>query len=369
MRIVSDLSSSDVTIPVSTRPSVGNDQRRLILLGDQAAGIENIRQQVLGVRAVGAREIGPDRVADAVELVTLLACFGENCAAELLVGFVVRIVRKQLAMVGDELGLVGSGWPHLAPDLGQQLVDGGVVQVAQLAHEVGRQIGCRNLLFCNGLQQLRTVRRAGRECGQRRAFLFCRKRRIDFKNLGRRLGVVVLRQPGERFSSQRWLTQQALQRGGQPWVAGIKQCLERSLPGLCVGTIRCDQLTQLAHGLRVAEFHAQRRGLGTQSLIAVAGNLAEDGGPFGGRRNTPAAGEGAVDPAQDDQLLVGIVRRAKCPHQQRNCRPCVQTADAPHHELAQLRNCLPHDRPKASARSGSASASGSAAYQYISGRL
>ena len=30
---------------------------------------------------------------------------------------------------------------------------------------------------------------------------------------------------------------------------------------------------------------------------------------------------------------------------------------------------LPHDKPNASARSGSASASGSAAYQYISGRL
>ena len=165
-------------------------------------------------------------------------------------------------------------------------------------------------------------------------FSSARKRRIDLKNLCRRLGIIICASPAS--ASARSV--------GSP----NKPCSVVARPGSRASSSALSARRRAsASALFDVTTHAARSWPSRRrisrpapwprnaSFIAVAGNLAIDGRPFGGRRYAPSAGERAVDPAQDDQLLVGIVRCAKRPHQQRNCRPGVQTADAPHHELSQ----------------------------------
>ena len=91
-----------------TRPSVGGDDRGLILLGDHGAGVEDVRQQVVEVGAVGAGEVGADLAADAEEGVALLAGLGEDGPAERQVG-PAGVGLRQRRLVAGRSSLALSG--------------------------------------------------------------------------------------------------------------------------------------------------------------------------------------------------------------------------------------------------------------------
>ena len=79
--VIVSLSSARM-MPVSTRPSVGRDHVGQVVLADQGAGVEDVGEQVVEVRAVRAGQVRPDLAADAEERVALLANLGEDGAPE-----------------------------------------------------------------------------------------------------------------------------------------------------------------------------------------------------------------------------------------------------------------------------------------------
>ena len=101
--VIASLSSARM-IPVSTRPSVGGDHVRQIVLADQGAGVEDVREQVVEVGPVRAGQVGADLAADAEEGVALLADLGEDRPPERAVGGLGGLRREHRLVPGRSAG-------------------------------------------------------------------------------------------------------------------------------------------------------------------------------------------------------------------------------------------------------------------------
>ena len=97
VRMVTDLSSSLLTIPVMTRASTVTKTVGWYSFAISALRVDDIGQQVLHVGPVRAGKIRPDVRPNAIQCMTLLTRLGEHGTTELRVGhgssFLVRSLR------------------------------------------------------------------------------------------------------------------------------------------------------------------------------------------------------------------------------------------------------------------------------------
>ncbi len=121
----------------------GGDHVGLIVLADQGARVEDVREQVVEVGPVRAGQVGPDLAADAEEGVALLADLGVDGAAERRVGRLARACAVSIVLVW---AIARARSPDVSRTVPQTraswAVELGVLEVANLAHQVGRQV-CR----------------------------------------------------------------------------------------------------------------------------------------------------------------------------------------------------------------------------------
>src|SRR5262249_44757781 len=115
----------------------GDDPRRRVLLGDDGTRVEDVLQQVVDAAAVGPGDLGADLAADAVERVAVQARFREYGSAEVHVRGRLRHRGELPLPLGDERLALGRCLPYSAPQVGDLLVERGVLEAAELTDDLG----------------------------------------------------------------------------------------------------------------------------------------------------------------------------------------------------------------------------------------
>jgi len=143
----------------------GDDPRGGVLLRDDGTGVEDVFQQVVDAAAVGPGDLGADLAADAVERVAVLARLREDGAAQVHVAGRGHRGGEPFLPRGDQLlpflGRLADG----APQVGDLLVERGVLEGPELADHLGGNVGRGNLLGRDGVHEFLGEAGAGRQGG------------------------------------------------------------------------------------------------------------------------------------------------------------------------------------------------------------
>src|SRR5262249_43568481 len=194
-----------------------------ILLRHDRRRINDVRQQIVEVGAIGTGQLGADLAAAVEQRVTLLARLGEDRPSQR------QVVRRrgprldELLQVRNEAGLVLRCLADGAPDGANLLVDVVVLQVAQLPDKVGGQVGGGHLLRPDRREQGLRVADARAERRDGVALFSSIQRSIKTENDLRRFRVVVGRQAAQSLGTQPGVLQQLEQHRDQLAVSGGQQ--------------------------------------------------------------------------------------------------------------------------------------------------
>src|SRR5262249_15068223 len=133
------------------------------------------------------------------------------------------LVGNQRLVARDQLRLVRGGLAHRAPDRGDLLVESGIAEVAELADEVGGQVGRRNLLRGDRSEESTSIGSARGQRAQGVAFLYRRPGAVADEQGGGRAAVIVLSQAAQGGPAQVRVVEQSMERRRQFGIARSQQ--------------------------------------------------------------------------------------------------------------------------------------------------
>jgi hypothetical protein len=245
-----------------------------------------------------------------------------------------------ITQLGDQLYFFLGRAADLTPGLGQQFVKLGVLEVLQLANQVSGDIGRRDLLGLDGLEQLQRVGGPRGERRQRGALFLWRERGISGEHRAWHFRVVVQSQAREHRLAQVAVADQTQQNGQQLRIFHAEQCFERLAARNGVALGRVDEGSQGRHGRRIAEGGPEGRRLAADLFVVALEGFRVRDGPVLRRRDLPLAFQRFANARDDFAVFLGVVFIDDSLHErgQRLGRPAA--SDSLDHELAKHGNRL-----------------------------
>lgn len=241
----------------------------------------------------------------------------------------------QAAKFVDELRLVLGRAADLAPRFYKQPIDLGVLQVLELPHEVGGDVGRRHAAGGHRFEQRQAKRGTRAERRQRGSLLLRRQVSVRGQHRGGRRGVVVHGQPREgRFADDR-LAEQVNQSRQQGRVLDAEQRIDRLPPRSRVGVAGLHRSAERFERRRIPERHAERDGLQPHVFAAAVTQFGERGRPVRRRSGLPLALERFAQTGEDFGVFLGVVGIDDPLHQRHEGGHVAAAGDASDHELPQ----------------------------------
>ena len=276
-----------------------------VVVRDDGVGVDDVLQKVIEVAAVAAGDVGTDLAAGVEEGVALLAGAGVNGAST---GSVAgRAGGDHLLIAGNGFELVGLGLAHGAPEFADLLVHGGVLELAQLPHDIGGEILRGNLLLRNGDEQGAGGGDAGDEGVERILLLGGGEAGIGVENQRGGLRIVVGGESAQRAGAHDFVLEQGLEDAGDGGVFRGEEAFEGEEAGLRIGLRIGERFLEGVEGLRAAEGDGEGLGKFAHLRIGTLEQLGGEGFPAGGHLHITPSAEAFLHAAEKIDLELRVV--------------------------------------------------------------